>query len=150
MFRGTFEHTIDEKGRVAVPMRYREVLQGLNDDRLVITNFFFGNARCLDIYPIDQWAKLEASLESKPQFDQRMLWFQQYYISAAQEGVVDKQGRVLMPPGLREYAALSKDVVFTPAFTKFRLWSRDTWRQVHGEAERGLMEHPEQMTALGI
>lgn len=150
MFRGTFEHTIDEKGRIAVPMRYREVLQGLGDDRLIITNFFFGSAKCLDVFPHDQWVKLEESLAAKPQFNQRILWFQQYYVSAAQECVVDKQGRVLMPPGLRSYAGLEKDVVFTPAFSKFRMWSRETWRQVHGEAERGLMENPEQLSELGI
>src|SRR5258708_7316720 len=100
MFRGTFEHTIDEKGRVSVPVRYREILQAANDDRVVITNFVSGAARCLEVYPQAAWAALEERLLSKPQFDQRFLWFQNYYVAAAQECVIDKQGRILLPPTL--------------------------------------------------
>jgi len=150
MFRGTFEHTIDDKGRVAIPMRYRDVLQSLGDDRLMITNFFIGDVRCLDIYPHAQWTKLEELLGTKPQFDKKMLWFNNYYVSPAQEGSLDKQGRILLHPGLRDYAGLVRDVVFSSAFTKFRLWSREAWQQMHGESERGLREHPELMEALGI
>ena len=56
MFRGTFEHTIDDKGRVSVPARFREVLLASNDDRVVITNFFIGSLRCLDVYAIGSMA----------------------------------------------------------------------------------------------
>lgn len=150
MFRGTFEHTIDDKGRVAIPMRYREVLQEMSDDRLMITNFFIDDVHCIDIYPHAQWVKLEEILGDKPQFDRKMLWFNNYYLSPAQECTLDKQGRILVQPGLRDYAGLVRDVVFSSAFNKFRLWSREAWQQVHGEAERGLREHPELMAALEI
>src|SRR5216684_6745930 len=94
MFRGTFEHAIDEKGRVSVPARYREALQATNDDRVVITNFLFGSsARCLDVYPHAVWAEFEDRLRLKPQFDPRFLRFHNYYVAAAQDCVLDKQGR---------------------------------------------------------
>jgi MraZ protein len=150
MFRGTFEHTIDEKGRVSVPARFREVLLASADERVVITNFIMGSLRCLDVYPIAAWQQLEERLRAKPQFDQRVMRFQNYYFAAAHDCSIDKQGRILLPPSLREYAALGRDVIFTSALEKFRIWGLEQWRQVFGEAERALMERPEELTDLGI
>jgi len=150
MFRGTFEHTIDDKGRVSVPARFREVLLASNDDRVVITNFIMGALRCLDVYPIAAWQALEERLRAKPQFDQRVMRFQNYYFAAAHDCIIDKQGRILLPPTLRMYAALNRDVVFTSALEKFRIWDRQQWQQVFGDAERALMEHPEDLADLGI
>ncbi len=150
MFRGTFEHTIDDKGRISVPARFREMLQATDDDRLVITNFLISSVRCLDVYPHAAWVQLEERLRAKPQFDQRVLRFQNYYFAAAHDCVLDKQGRLLLPPVLREYAGLTRDVVFTSALEKFRIWDRDQWKQVFGEAEQSIMERPEDLTELGI
>jgi len=150
MFRGTFEHTIDEKSRVSVPARFREILQAANDDRVVITNFLIGSARCLDVYPHAAWAQLEDRLRAKPQFDQRVLRFQNYYVAAAHECLIDRQGRILVPPALREYAGLQRDVVFTSALDKFRIWDAEVWKQVFGEAERGFIDNPQDLTDLGI
>ncbi len=150
MFRGTFEHTVDDKGRVSVPARFREVLQATNDDRVVITNFFMGSVHCLDVYPHAAWLRLEEQLRAKPQFDQRVMRFQTYYFAAAHECTLDKQGRILLPPTLREYAGLKKDVVFTAALEKFRLWDREQWKQVFGEAEQAIMLRPEDLNELGI
>ena len=150
MFRGTFEHTIDDKGRVSVPVRFREIVQATNDDRLVITNFIIDSVRCLDVYPFAAWSALEEKLLAKPRFDQRVLRFQNYYFAAAQDCVLDKQGRILLPPNLRQYAGLNRDVVFTSAADKFRIWDREQWNQVFGEAERFWMERPEDLSELGI
>jgi MraZ protein len=150
MFRGMFEHTIDDKGRVSVPARFREVLQAANDDRLVITNFFMASARCLDVYPHAAWLQFEERLRTKPQFDQRVMRFQNYYIAAAHECVLDKQGRILLPPTLREYAGLRRDLVFTSALEKFRIWDREQWKRVFDEAEQGFMENPGDLSELGI
>jgi len=150
MFRGTFEHTIDEKGRVSVPVRYRDVLQATSDDRVVITNFLFGSAHCLDVYPHAVWVEFEERLKTQPQFDQRFLRFHNYYVAAAQDCLLDKQGRILLPPSLREYAGLDKDVVFTAALEKFRLWDREQWKQVFQAAEQGILERPDDLTDLGI
>lgn len=150
MFRGTFEHAIDDKGRVSVPARFREILQASGDDRVVITNFVIQGTRCLDVYPVAAWAQLEQRLRSQPQFNPRIVNFLNYYVSAAHDCVLDRQGRILLPATLREYAGLTRDVVFTSALDKFRIWDRAAWVRVFGEAERQLMEHPEDLGDLGI
>ena len=150
MFRGTFEHAIDDKSRVSVPARFREILQATGDDRVVITNFHIQSTRCLDVYPLAAWAQLEDRLRAQPQFDQRVLTFSSYYVSSAQDCVLDKQGRILLPGNLRDYAGLKRDVVFTAALDKFRIWDKEAWARVFGEAEQRLMDHPEDLTALGI
>jgi MraZ protein len=150
MFRGRFEHTIDEKGRVNVPARFREILQAFNDDRVIITNFLMATVRCLDVYPQAAWLQLEERLRAKPQFDQRVMRFQNFYVASAHECVLDKQGRILLPPTLREYAALTRDVVFTSALEKFRIWDREQWNRVFSEAEQSFMERPEELSELGI
>lgn len=150
MFRGRFEHTIDEKGRVNVPARFREILQAFSDDRVIITNFLITSVRCLDVYPQAAWLQLEDRLRAKPQFDQRVMRFQNFYVASAHECVLDKQGRILLPPTLREYANLTRDVVFTSALEKFRIWDREQWNRVFGEAEQSFMERPEELNELGI
>jgi len=150
MFRGTFEHAIDDKSRVSVPARFREILQATGDDRVVITNFLFQATRCLDVYPIAAWSQLEERLRAQPQFNPRVVNFLNYYVSSAQDCVLDKQGRILLPGSLRDYAGLKRDVVFTSALDKFRIWDREAWTRVFGEAERQLMDHPEDLTELGI
>lgn len=149
-FRGTFEHSIDEKGRVSVPVRFREVLQVKKDECMVITNFFVGAARCLEVYPYSAWVELEKNLKLKGQFDQTVVQFMNYYISSALECTLDKQGRILLPPNLREHAGLKRDVVFTSALAKFRIWDRDQWRQVFAAAERELMARPAGLDGLGL
>ncbi|MFQ5666469.1 MAG: division/cell wall cluster transcriptional repressor MraZ [Candidatus Binatia bacterium] len=150
MFRGTFEHTIDDKGRVSVPARFREFLQATEDDRVVITNFIFSGMRCLDVYPSTAWRRLEERVLAKPQFDQRVMHFENYYFAEARDCVLDKQGRVLLPPTLREYAGLKKVVVFVSAIDKFRIWDPERWSQVFGAAEQIITERPEELTELGI
>src|SRR6266446_5227800 len=104
MFFGKFEHTIDDKGRVSVPARFREFLQATNDDRVVITNFFVAQARCLHLYPHSSWIELQERLTAQSQFDPDVTNFHLYYVGSAQPCELDKQGRILLPPPLREYA----------------------------------------------
>lgn len=150
MFRGKFEHTIDDKGRISVPARFREVLQASNDDRVVITNFIISSTRCLDVYPHAAWLRLEEQLREKPQFNQQVMRFQNFYFANAHECVLDKQGRILLAPTLREYAGLKRDVVFTSALDKFRIWDKEQWDRVFGEAEQSIMERPEELNDLEI
>ncbi len=150
MFRGTFEHVIDEKGRISVPARFRDCLVASNDERVVLTNFFVGSVRCLDAYPFAAWVQMEERLRGKPQFDANVMRFQNYYFAAAHECQLDKQGRILLPPKLRDYANLKRDVTFTAAGEKFRIWDRDTWSKVFCDAEEALMSAPDTLSELGI
>ena len=150
MFFGRFEHTIDEKGRVSVPARFREYLQGINDDRVVITNFFVAQARCLHLYPHSSWGELQERLRTQAQFDPDVTNFHLYYVGSAQPCELDKQGRILLPPPLREYAGLKRDVMFVSAVKKLQVWDKEEWIRVFGEAEQSLMKRPEVLKGLGI
>lgn len=149
MFRGTFEHTVDEKGRVSVPARFRAYLEFVNDRRVVVTNFQVEGFPCLDVYPYAGWVKLEEQLRAKPQFDPGVLRFVTYYVGSAHDCEIDKQGRILLPPTLRDYAGLKRDVVFSSAIDKFRIWDRDNWRKVHAAASQ-VATNPELLQHLGV
>lgn len=149
MFRGTFEHTVDDKGRVSVPARFRSYLEEMNDNRVVVTNFQIDGFPCLDVYPYAAWSQLEDQLRSKPQFDPRVLKFITYYVASAHDCELDKQGRILLPATLREYAGLKREVVFASAIDKFRIWDRDNWRKVHAAAAE-MANLPEVLEQLGV
>ena len=150
MFRGRFEHTIDSKGRLSVPAKFREVLLGKGDDRIVVTNFVVETVRCLDVYPLDEWLRLEEESKKKPKFERRMVLFQNYYLASACECAVDPQGRILIPPLLRQYANLKREVILVSALEKFRVWDREAFKKVFTEAEEKLMQDPDSLGDLGL
>ena len=150
MFRGSFEHTLDAKGRLSIPSRFREVLLGKGDERIVITNFVVDGTRCLDVYPLDEWLRLEEEIRKKPKFERRMVQFQNYYLASACECVVDKQGRILIPPPLRHYANLKRDVILVSALDKFRVWDKEAWKKIFADAEEKLMQDPDFLGDLGL
>jgi MraZ protein len=151
MFRGTFEQRIDEKGRLNVPVRFRDVLRELGDDRLFITNFRVGDGRCLEARPYGEWLKLEARISERADLSAAATeFYDNFYLPGAHECVVDKQGRLLVPPVLREYAALSKEVVFAGARGKFRVWDRAKWQPVHLAGEQKVISEPGVLGELGL
>ncbi len=150
MFRGTFEHSMDEKNRVSLPVRFRDILQQLGDSRVVITSFRFSGEPCLDVYPYKAWSDLEERLQGKPQFDLKFLNFHNYYIAPAQDCEIDRQGRILLPTNLRDHAQLKKDVRFTAALHKFRMWNPELWAKAYAQVEQRFVEHPEDLNDLGI
>lgn len=150
MFRGRFEHTLDSKGRLSIPSKFRDVLLGKGDERIVITNFVVDGTRCLDVYPIDEWLRFEDEIKTKPKFDRRMVLFQNYYLGGACECVVDKQGRILIPPLLRHYANLKRDVILVSALEKFRVWDQEAWKKIFADAEEKLMQDPDFLGDLGL
>src|SRR5689334_3691884 len=150
MFGGAFEHTADNTGRRSTPAKPRDVLTAKADDPIAITNFVVEQARCLDVYPLDEWLRFEDEVRKNPRFDRRMVSFQNYYLGGASECAVDKQGRILIPPLLRDYAGLKRDVVLVSALDKFRVWDRETWKKVFAEAEEKLMQDPDFLGDLGL
>jgi MraZ protein len=127
MFRGHFEHAIDAKGRTSLPARFRDVLAAANDMLLVVTPALFDP--CLHVYPMRAWEELEAKIAALPQFDTNVVAFRRRYVSAAVECELDKQGRILVPPSLREHAGLDKDVLWAGMGPTIELWSKDRWKQ---------------------
>jgi MraZ protein len=135
VFSGRFDHSIDEKGRVSIPARFREVLLHDGHDRMFVTNFPAHNNRCLALYPPSQWDAMNASLKSKPRFDPRVQVFETLILGGAHEVPVDRQGRILIPPKLREYASLDREVTFSARQDHFQLWNRQTLEKVLKVAE---------------
>lgn len=123
MFRGHYEHTIDPKGRVSIPSKFREVLSAKGDGRLVITHF----DNHLMAYPFDEWRAFEDRMASLSFVKDEEAAFVRYLVSGAVDCEVDKQGRVLIPPTLREYAGLVNDVVMAGVLKKFEIWDRVRW-----------------------
>lgn len=125
MFRGQFEHAIDAKGRTSLPARYRDVLQAGGDLRLVVTPALFDP--CLKVYPMKAWEELEEKISALPEFDPNAVFLRRRFLSAAVECELDKQGRILVPPILREHAGLSKEVLWAGMGRTAELWSRERW-----------------------
>ncbi len=151
MFRGTFTQKIDEKGRVSVPARFRELLEGTGSDEIFLTNFRMDGNPCLDLYPHAKWLALEARLAEPADRPPSVIkFFQNFYFPGVQECQIDKQGRILLAPRLREWAGLDKEAVFAGVMGKVRIFSVDNWNKVFASGEQSLPEEPEVLKELGI
>ena len=131
MFRGRFEHTIDSKGRVSLPAKYREILSTNYNDRLIITNF----DSCLVAYPYEEWVKLEEGFSTHSIMEEDVQTFIHYFISGATEATIDKLGRMLIPPLLRKHAGLEREVVFVGMITRIQIWDKERWDKKFTEAQ---------------
>lgn len=146
MFRGRFEHTIDTKGRLSIPSRFREVLATRFDERLIITNF----DNCLWCYPVSEWQMVEAKVASLPQFKDEVKALQRVFISAAVETPIDKAGRVLVPPTLRDYAGIEKNVILVGMTSRIEIWSKERWELVFQSAQESLLGMGDKLADLGL
>jgi MraZ protein len=151
VFRGTHEQTIDGKGRVNIPAKFRDVLRELGDDRIFITNLRVGDSRCLEGRPYSEWVKIEARIAQLTNLSPAaMAYYDDFYLSGAHDCQIDSQGRLLVPPVLRTYAGLVKDVVFTGGRGKFRLWDQAKWKPVHEASELIAISEPTVIGELGL
>ncbi len=146
MFRGRFEHTIDPKGRVSIPAKFRELLAEKDDDRVIITNF----DRCLVAYPYEEWRNVEEKIGSLSMVKKEVKAFQRFFVSGATECPIDKLGRILIPPTLRDYAQLEKDVVFAGMGKMFEIWSSRRWVEEIKRAEENFEGMRESLSNLGV
>nr|WP_300917096.1 division/cell wall cluster transcriptional repressor MraZ [uncultured Acetatifactor sp.] len=121
MFMGKYNHTIDPKGRLSIPSKYREVL----GDEFVVSKGMDG---CLYVYANDDWKVFEGKLASLPLMSEEARQFARFFLSGAQSVTVDKQGRILMPQDLRDFAGLEKDVVLAGMGGRIEIWSLERWQ----------------------
>lgn len=149
MFSGRFDHAIDEKGRVSIPARFREVLARQGHERLFITNFYYNRERCLELYPPQEWEAFIEKVSTRSRFDPALQTFETFYIGGAYEADVDRQGRVLVPPRLREWARLSREVTFSARHDHFQLWDKAVLERVLGAAEEEI-QNPEFFAKLNL
>lgn len=125
MFRGQFQHTIDGKGRVSLPSRFRDALLCDGDARMVITPAPFDP--CLHLYPFRAWEEFERKIADLPSLDPTIVRFRRIYVSPAIELELDRAGRVLLPPSFREKAQLQREVLFAGMGRILEVWSQERW-----------------------
>jgi MraZ protein len=132
VFRGRYDHTIDSKGRLSIPARYREELAARTVTTLVLSE----GDHCVSAYPLDEWERLEESLRQQSPFLPERRNVVRLIVASAKECPVDRAGRTLVPPELRDFAGLRKDVVIAGALEAFEIWSRERWID-HRQSLRG-------------
>lgn len=152
MFRGQYEHTMDGKGRISVPARFREVLaehdeSGEQADRIILTRTF---EQCLVAYPMDKWLNFEEKIRELPQFNPNVQQLKRVYIAGAVEASIDSHGRLLVPSGMRDYAELDRNCVWVGQLDTFELWSQRHWQGAVDEALEDPQDLNEAMADLGL
>lgn len=127
MFIGEFQHTIDSKGRLFIPARFREGL----GDKFILTKGLDG---CLFVYPPSEWTAIEQKMRSLPFTKADARAFVRFFFSGATECEVDKQGRILIPASLRVYAGLEKETMIIGISSRVEIWARQRWEEYSNEA----------------
>ena len=143
MFMGEYNHTIDAKGRLIVPAKFREIL----GDNFIVTKGLDG---CLFVYPNDEWTRFEEKLKSLPLTNKNARQFTRFFLAGAAACEVDKQGRILLPQVLREFASLEKDVVLVGVASRIEIWSRERWDESMNTYDGDMDEVAEIMESLGF
>ncbi len=141
MFIGEYNHTIDAKGRLIIPSKFREVL----GDEFVVTKGMDG---CLFVFDNPEWQAFEEKLHKLPMIDKGARQFTRFFLAGAASVEVDKQGRILLPAVLREFAGITKDAVLVGVGSRVEIWSKDRWEGT--VTYQDMEENSVHMIELGI
>ncbi|NLW45553.1 MAG: division/cell wall cluster transcriptional repressor MraZ [Syntrophomonadaceae bacterium] len=140
---GEYQHSLDNKGRITIPARFREEL----GETFIATK---GLDNCLFLYPMAEWNTVEQKLRSLPFTRGDVRAFVRFFFAGACECETDKQGRILLPAGLREYAGIEKEVVIIGVGNRVEVWSEQHWQEYSRNAGASYEEISEKLVELGI
>ena len=143
LLTGEFNHSIDPKGRLIIPSKFREIL----GEDFVITKGLDG---CLFLYPNNEWKIFEDKLRTLPLTNKNARTFTRFFLGSAVDGGLDKQGRVLISAALREFAGLEKDVVLVGVLDRVEIWDKAKWDENNAAVEEDMDEIASQMEDLGL
>lgn len=143
MFIGEYQHSVDKKGRVIIPAKFREKL----GETFIMTK---GLDNCLFIYPMDEWKILEQKLKTLPLTRKDARAFVRFFFSGASECQLDKQGRILIPSNLRNHAEILKDSVIIGVSNRVEVWSKEKWELYNDDDDLSYENIAEKMAELGI
>lgn len=135
---GEFQHSIDDKGRIIIPVKFRELLGA----SFVATR---GLDSCIFVYPMEEWGIMEQKLKSLSLMKSDARAFSRFFFSGATECVWDKQGRVNLPVNLRQYAKLDKDCVILGVSNRVEIWNKELWEQYFEQSEESFNEIAEKL-----
>lgn len=148
-FEGTFNNALDGKGRVAIPARHRDALE--DQKEVMVTYHFVPPNPCLDLWPLPEWEKLKDRLgQMGGSFGEAKQLFETVYVGQAVSVSLDKQGRILIPQGLRNRAALDENISFVGVRNKLRIFRADTYEAIVEKYEDTLTNNPDALGELGI
>lgn len=143
MFMGEFKHSIDMKGRLIIPSKFRDEL----GESFVVTR---GLDQCLFVYPKEEWHRIEEKLKALPFTKKDARAFTRFFFSGASECELDKQGRVSIGNPLRMYAGLEKDCVVIGVSTRLEIWDSNTWKQYFEKSEESFNDISESLLDLDL
>ncbi|QJA05766.1 division/cell wall cluster transcriptional repressor MraZ [Thermosulfurimonas marina] len=147
MFRGRFRHALDEKGRLSIPSRFREILrQRYGGAVLVVTR----HPECLVAYPWEEWRKVEERLLRLPQDLPEVRLYLRYFLGSAEECALDRQGRILLPAHLREAAGLNREAEILGLLDRFEIWAPERLEARMEEAEASFDELSRKVAELSL
>jgi len=144
-FEGRSRHALDEKGRLAIPARFREVLNQKGDSSIVVTNL----NNCLVAFAREDWQKIKDKAVDLPLFDNAATIYLRYFISGAVECPL-KQNRILIPPHLRGLAGLKKEVVLLGHLMRFEIWDKIRWEEEFERVKESFPDASQSLSDLGI
>ena len=143
MLTGEYSHSIDAKGRLIIPAKFRDIL----GEDFVITKGLDG---CLFLYPNNEWSIFEQKLRTLPLTNKNARTFTRFFLGSAVDGGLDKQGRVLISSALREFAGLEKDVVLVGVLERVEIWNKAKWDENNAVVEDNMDDIASQMEDLGL
>lgn len=143
LFYGEYQHTIDPKGRVIVPSKFRDDL----GEKFILTK---GLDNCLFGYSMEEWANFVAKLKTLPMADREARAFMRFFFAGAAECELDKQGRILIPQTLREHASLEKEVCIIGMASRIEIWDKSRWYDYNNDDSLSADKLAEKLAALGI
>jgi len=142
MFYGEFEHSLDRKGRLIIPSKFREALKEAFCEKLYITR---GLDKCLFVFTDEEWKTQESKFKSMPFTKSEYRKFNRIFFSGAQESVPDKQGRILLPVFLKEFAAIKRDVMLIGVSNRIEIWSKDLWKEYYAGSKESFEQIAENL-----
>ncbi len=146
MFRGHFRHTVDPKGRLSIPSKFRDALADGHGDRVVIVP----RGDALEVHPLKLWQALEDRVNALPKFDPDRRRIQYDYISLAQDVTLDPQGRIQIPADYRARLGLVKDVLVMGLMDKFEVWDTERWEHFQRQHAGPLDDVFERLASKGV
>ena len=146
MFYGEHEHAIDKKGRLIIPSRFRESLKEYDIEKLYVTR---GLDRCLFLFTENEWKSQESKFKSIPFTRSEARKFNRLYFSGAVQIECDKQGRILLPKYLKDYAGIKKDVMIIGVSNRIEIWPKEAWEGYYNSSKESFEDIAEKLMTQG-